>query len=73
MLLKKLINNLPKENRNLIVKGLSTDSKKIKKGFIFFAIKGQKLNGENFISKAIKKGAIAIVCSKNSLHLTFAL
>ena len=65
MLLKKLINNLPKENRNLIVKGLSTDNKKIKKGFIFFAIKGQKLNGENFISKAIKKGAIAIVCSKN--------
>ncbi len=65
MLLKKLINNLSKENGNLIVKGLSTNSKKIKKGFIFFAIRGQKLNGENFINKAIKKGAIAIVCSKN--------
>ena len=64
MLLKKLIKNLPKEKKSLEVKGLADNSKNVKKGFIFFAIKGQKLNGEKFIDESIKKGAIAIVCSK---------
>ena len=65
MLLKKLIKNLPKEYKKISIQGLAVDSKKIKKGFIFFAIKGSKFNGEKYISEAIKKGAKVIVCSKN--------
>ena len=64
MLLKDLIKNLPKEKKKIRVKGLSIDSKKTKQGFIFFAIKGNKSNGEKYISEAIKKGSIAIVCSE---------
>ena len=37
----------------------------VKKGFIFFAVKGTKFNGENYIDKAIKNGAIIIICSKS--------
>ena len=47
MLLKKLIKNLPKEYKKISIQGLAVDSKKIKKGFIFFAIKGNKFNDEN--------------------------
>ncbi len=65
MLLKTLINNLPKEKKKIRIKGLATDSKKVKKGYIFFAIKGNRLNGEKFINEAIKKGASVIICSKN--------
>ena len=65
MLLKNLIKNLPKNTKNLNVNGLALNSKDVKKGFIFFAIKGSKFNGENFIDKAIKNGAITIVCSKS--------
>ena len=64
MLLKKLIKNLPKETNFFKVRGLTDNSKNVKKGFIFFAIKGQKINGEKFIDEAINKGAIAIICSK---------
>ena len=64
MLLKKLINNLPEE-KNVKILGLSSNSKKIKKGYIFFAIKGQKFNGEKYIDEAIKNGASVLVCSKN--------
>ena len=64
MLLKKLIKDLPKEKKSLEVKGLADNSKNVKKGFIFFAIKGQKFNGEKFIDESIRKGAIAVVCSK---------
>ncbi len=63
MLLKKLINNHHIKN-NIEVKGLATNSNKIKKGFIFFAMKGLKQNGETYINDAIKRGAIAVICSK---------
>ncbi len=63
MLLKKLINN-HHIKKNIKVKGLAINSKKIKTGFIFFAIKGLKQNGETYINDAIKRGAIAVICSK---------
>ena len=65
MLLKNLIKDIPKDKRNIFITGLSTNSKKIKKNFIFFAIKGNKLNGEKFINNAIHKGASVVVCSKS--------
>ncbi len=64
MLLKKLIDNSPKRAKNIDVKGLASNSNDVKKGFIFFAIKGKKINGEKFIDQAIKKGAIIIICSQ---------
>ena len=63
MLLKNLIKNIPKNKKNIIISGLSTNSKEVKKNYIFFAIKGNKFNGEKFIKNAIIKGASAIVCS----------
>ena len=68
MLLKKLIKNLPKEKKKINIKGLAVDSRKVKKGFIFFAVKGNKLNGEKYIKKAIQNGAVVVVCSKNSTN-----
>ncbi|MBL6786010.1 MAG: UDP-N-acetylmuramoyl-L-alanyl-D-glutamate--2,6-diaminopimelate ligase [Candidatus Pelagibacter bacterium] len=64
MLLKKLIKNIPKNKRNIAVSGISTNSKEVRKNFIFFAIKGKKLNGEKFIKEAIKNRASVIICSK---------
>jgi MurE/MurF fusion protein len=65
MLLKNLINNLPEKKKKIKISGLSTNSKEVKKGHIFFAIKGSKINGEKFIREAIKRGASVIVCSNN--------
>ena len=65
MLLKNLIKKIPKEKKNITISGLSTNSKEIKKNYIFFAIKGRKFDGEKFISEAINKGASVIICSKN--------
>ena len=64
LLKKKLIKDL-KKKKKIIIKGLASNSSHVRKGFIFFAIKGNKFNGERFIKDAIKKGAAAIVCSKN--------
>ena len=65
MLLKNLISNIPEEKKKIKITGLSTNSKEVKKGYIFFAIKGNNYNGEKFIKEAINKGACVIVCSTN--------
>jgi len=65
MLLKNLIKNSPKSMKKLKIKGLALNSKDVKKGFIFFAIKGTKFNGENYIHEAIKNGATIIICSNS--------
>ena len=68
MLLKNLINNIQKDKKKITITGLSTNSKKVKRGHIFFAINGKSINGEKFIKEAINKGASVIVCSKKFKH-----
>ena len=47
MLLKNLIKSIPKSKENIIISGLSSDSKEIKKNYIFFAIKTIKITVKN--------------------------
>ena len=65
MLLKNLIKKSPKSLESLKIKGLALNSKDVKKGFIFFAIRGNNTNGENYINQAIRNGAVLIICQKN--------
>jgi len=44
------------------ITGLQIDSRKVKPGNCFIAIKGVDLDGHNFIDTAIANGAISIVC-----------
>ena len=54
MLLKKLIKNISNEKKKIKISGISTNSKEVKKNYIFFAIKGNKLNCENLSMKQSK-------------------
>jgi UDP-N-acetylmuramoyl-tripeptide--D-alanyl-D-alanine ligase len=42
-------------------KGICTDSRKLRSGQIFFALKGDNFNGNQFANEALKNGASAIV------------
>lgn len=44
-----------------IIKGLSSDTKNVRPGYIFFAINGIKTHGAYFAKKAIEKGAVLII------------
>jgi len=48
------------------VKGIAIDSREVKEGFVFFALKGEKSDGVDFIESAIKNGAKAIFSYANS-------
>ncbi len=64
MRLKSFFKNLKSDFSNKSFKGFEFNSKKIKKNYIFFAIKGSKFNGNHFINEAISKGARIIVSNK---------
>jgi UDP-N-acetylmuramoyl-tripeptide--D-alanyl-D-alanine ligase len=44
---------------NLIFKGISTDTRTLKPGCLFVAIRGEQFDGHDFIADALKKGASA--------------
>ena len=52
MLLGNLIKCSNKNYRKITVKGIAFDSRKVKRGYIFFAIKGNKTSGIKFVNEA---------------------
>ena len=64
MLLRDYISNIDKKYQNLFFSGVSFDSSKVKKNYIFFAIRGNNYDGNDFIPQAIKNGAKIIVSQK---------
>lgn len=75
MKLKKLLVELisPKiyNFENLDIKGISTDSRRLRKGEIFVAVKGHAEDGHEFINDAINNGATCLVVeSKMALDLS---
>ena len=66
MQLKDYISSIDKKHSKTFFSGISFSSSKVKKNNIFFAVKGNKVDGNNFIKEAIKKGATVIV-SENEI------
>ena len=64
MLLGQLLKSVGKKYQNIQATGISFDSRKVKKGYIFFAIQGNKTSGVKFINDAVKKGASVIIADK---------
>ncbi len=61
MFLKDYFPKLKKKYFKVEFKGIAFNSKLVKKGFIFFAIKGNNIDGNKFIKEAIKNGAKIII------------
>jgi UDP-N-acetylmuramoyl-tripeptide--D-alanyl-D-alanine ligase len=48
--------------------GICTDTRKISKGNLFFALKGENFNGNKFTTAALKKGAYRVVIDEIGYH-----
>ena len=68
MLLKDYLPKINKKFSKINFSGIAFDSSKVKKDNIFFAIKGERFNGNNYINEAIKKGAKIIISEKKFLN-----
>ena len=49
---------------DIVVSGVSADSRKIKKGDVFVAIAGANIDGHDFIDDAVRGGAAAVLATK---------
>lgn len=54
--------NAPENDRE--ISGAVIDSRLVEKDFLFFATKGAKVDGHDFINDVFKKGALAVVCER---------
>lgn len=64
MTLKELVKNIDCEifgNPEIEIKGIAYDSRKVKEGYLFIAIKGFETDGHKYIESAIKNGAVAVL------------
>ena len=50
--------------KNVSITYITTDSRAVKEGCLFVAIKGEKFDGHDFIEKAWENGASAVLSSK---------
>ena len=66
MQLKDYFPNINKKFQKFFFSDISFDSQRVKKNTIFFAIKGNKVDGNDFIKNAIKKGSKIIITEKKS-------
>ena len=64
MFLGDYFNNIQKNYKQVYFSGISFNSNQIKKDNIFFAIKGNKIDGNSFVSSAISNGAKIIITEK---------
>lgn len=51
-------------DESLEIGGLAYDSRRVRSGDLFVAIKGYKSDGHDYIPEAVKNGAIAVLCKK---------
>ena len=54
-------------DRNRVAEGYSIDSRTVGKAELFFAIKGERFDGHDYVEAAMQQGAIAAVVSKEML------
>ena len=51
-----------------IAQGYSIDSRTVRAGELFFAVKGERLDGHDYVAQAFDKGAVAAVVGRDQQH-----
>ena len=55
------------------ITGLAYDSRKVQKGYLFFALTGEHADGHNFIRQAVERGAVALAYERPEKNLSDTL
>ena len=69
--LLKILNNIKYTGNpiNIDISSIVHDSRKVKKGDLFIALKGEKSDGYKYINQAIENGASAILANSRKVHI----
>lgn len=68
LMLSEIYSFLKKEftGKDVSVRGISIDSRTIRRGEVFIAIKGEKMDGHDYIGSALNRGAAAALSEKQT-------
>jgi UDP-N-acetylmuramoyl-L-alanyl-D-glutamate--2,6-diaminopimelate ligase len=55
-----------RDAEKLSITGITSDSRQVKPGYLFAALKGSQSDGTKFIGQAKQSGAIAVLCGKST-------
>lgn len=55
------------DGAHIDITGLTSDSRRVEPGFLFAALAGTKANGESFLADAERRGAAALLVSKDAI------
>ena len=64
-ILSPIKGELLRGSRDRSFSGISTDSRTVGEGQLFWALRGETFDGHDFVKEAIKKGAVAVVVNKD--------
>jgi UDP-N-acetylmuramoyl-tripeptide--D-alanyl-D-alanine ligase len=70
---KKKLDGLSGRLERMDITGVSIDSRNIREGELFVALKGDRFDGHDFVPDAIKKGAWGALVERTALEKKFAL
>jgi UDP-N-acetylmuramoyl-tripeptide--D-alanyl-D-alanine ligase len=59
----------PTFNRDAVAIGYSIDSRTIKSGEVFFAVRGERMDGHDFLDQAFERGAVAAIVSREAMSV----
>jgi UDP-N-acetylmuramoyl-L-alanyl-D-glutamate--2,6-diaminopimelate ligase len=57
---------LPAGQPDMVVSGLTSDSREVMPGFVFAGLPGSAVDGASFIAQAFQKGAVAAICQSGA-------
>jgi UDP-N-acetylmuramoyl-L-alanyl-D-glutamate--2,6-diaminopimelate ligase len=63
-ILKDLPDSDVSGDQKLEIEGVAYDSRQVKPGYLFVALRGHQLDGHDYIPEAVRKGAIAVVAEE---------
>ena len=58
----------PKHLENIEACGITSNSKRVRRGYVFVCIDGAHLDGHSYIGEALEKGAVAVVIQNEKYH-----
>ena len=56
------------ESEKTVVSGITADSRSVKKGYLFVALTGEKVDGHDYCERAIQSGAAAVLVEKEAVY-----
>ena len=69
---RNILQEIQEKLQHMEIKGISIDSRTVREGELFIAIRGDRYDGHDFVPDAIRKGAWGAIVDRNALEAKYS-